>query len=213
MPDLSNEKKHLSQFKYIIGVDEVGRGPWAGPVVACASIVPIDTPIPEGINDSKKLTDKKRKVFSDFLTNYIDYEIAEVSPQQIDDLNILQATFLAMKNAVEGLITKLSINQEDVFILVDGNKLPPFDTFKNAECIIKGDSISTTIACSSIIAKVYRDNLMTQYAKEFPYYGWENNSGYGTKKHQEGLSEHGICSLHRRSFKPIAKIINDSEVK
>lgn len=211
MPDLSHELKHANNFKYIIGVDEVGRGPWAGPVVACACILPENIIIPDGITDSKKLTDKKRQAFSEFLVKNIPYQIAEVSSQDIDELNILQATFVAMNKAVSGLVEQLGINENEFYVLVDGNKIPPFETFKNAESIVKGDSISTTIACSSIIAKVYRDNLMTKLAEEFPFYGWESNAGYGTKKHQEGLAEHGICHLHRLSFKPIAKIVNEQK--
>jgi ribonuclease HII len=209
MPDLSHEKKH-SNYKYIIGVDEVGRGPWAGPVVACASIILDETKIPSTVADSKKLTDKKRQEISKVLVKEIPYALGIVQADEIDKINILQSTFLAMQKSVEGLVTSLNLKPNEYFVLVDGNKVPPFACFKNAECIIKGDDKSLTIAASSIIAKVYRDNLMAQYAIQYPFYAWEKNAGYGTKAHQEGLALNGITSLHRKSFKPIAKIISNN---
>ena len=210
MPDLSYEKKH-SNYKYVIGIDEVGRGPWAGPVVACASVILENSDLPSEITDSKKLTDKKRKVINEVLIEKVPYHLGIVDAPTIDELNILQATFLAMYKALEGLKQKLNIADDEYYVLVDGNKIPPFEAFKNAECIVKGDSASLTIATSSILAKVYRDELMAEYAETFPYYAWEKNAGYGTKAHQEGLAEHGITNLHRKSFKPIAKIIAELE--
>jgi ribonuclease HII len=210
MPDLSYEKQH-SNFKYVIGIDEVGRGPWAGPVVACASVILENSDLPSEITDSKKLTDKKRKVINEVLIEKVPYHLGIVDAPTIDELNILQATFLAMYKALEGLKQKLNIADDEYYVLVDGNKIPPFEAFKNAECIVKGDSASLTIAASSILAKVYRDELMAEYAETFPYYAWEKNAGYGTKAHQEGLAEHGITDLHRKSFKPIAKIIAELE--
>lgn len=210
MPDLSYEKQH-SNFKYVIGIDEVGRGPWAGPVVACASVILENSDLPSEITDSKKLTDKKRKVINEVLIEKVPYHLGIVDAPTIDELNILQATFLAMYKALEGLKQKLNITDDEYYVLVDGNKIPPFEAFKNAECIVKGDSASLTIAASSILAKVYRDELMAEYAETFPYYAWEKNAGYGTKAHQEGLAEHGITDLHRKSFKPIAKIIAELE--
>jgi ribonuclease HII len=210
MPDLSYEKQH-SNFKYVIGIDEVGRGPWAGPVVACASVILENSDLPSEITDSKKLTDKKRKVINEVLIEKVPYHLGIVDAPTIDELNILQATFLAMYKALEGLKQKLNIADDEYYVLVDGNKIPPFEAFKNAECIVKGDSASLTIAASSILAKVYRDELMAEYAETFPYYAWEKNAGYGTKAHQEGLAEHGITNLHRKSFKPIAKIIAELE--
>ncbi|HAG52821.1 MAG TPA: ribonuclease HII [Alphaproteobacteria bacterium] len=209
MPDLSYEQKH-NNYKYVIGVDEVGRGPWAGPVVACACVILKGTELPDTITDSKKLTDKKRQVLSKILIEKTPYCLGSVEAEQIDELNILQATFVAMKKAVEGLAEKLGISADEYFVLVDGNKIPPFEAFKNAESIVKGDSISLTIAAGSIIAKVYRDNLMAEYAEQFPYYAWERNAGYGTKAHQEGLKEHGVTHLHRKSFKPIAALLNQN---
>lgn len=208
MPDMSNEQNY-SNYKYVIGVDEVGRGPWAGPVVACAAVIIDEAKIPGAVTDSKKLTDKKRQIISKVLVNETPYALGIIQAPEIDKLNILQATFVAMKNAVEDLAKQLNITNDEYFVLVDGNKIPPFEAFKNSEAIVKGDSISLTIAASSIIAKVYRDNLMADYAKQYPYYAWERNAGYGTKAHQEGLAEHGITDLHRKSFKPIAKIINE----
>lgn len=206
MPDFSHEQQYKN-FKYVIGIDEVGRGPWAGPVVACACIIPDDIILPNSITDSKKLTDKKRQELSKFLVKNTAFCIGSVNAQTIDEVNILQATYLAMYKAVEGLKQKLNINDDDYFVLVDGNKIPPFESFKNATAIVKGDSISLSIASASIIAKVYRDELMKDLSTQFPYYGWDTNAGYGTKTHQEGLNKYGICQHHRKSFKPIAKII------
>ena len=192
MDKLIYERKHLSEGKkYIAGVDEVGRGPLAGPVVCASVIMPLDDII-EGIDDSKKLSEKKReKLFEIIKEKAICYHIEEISEQEIDEINILNAVKKCMTLAVE----KLSIKPD--ITLVDGNdtNLPI-----NAEYIVKGDSKSYTIGCASILAKVFRDNLMTEYAKEFPEYGLEKHKGYGTKAHIEKIKEIGPCKLHRRTF-------------
>ncbi len=192
MDKLIYERKHLEDGKkYIAGVDEVGRGPLAGPVVCASVIMPLDDII-EGIDDSKKISEKKReKLFEVIKEKAISYSICEVSQEEIDQINILNAVKKCMTMAVETLSVKPDIT------LVDG-----VDTNLNinAEYIVKGDSKSYTIGCASILAKVYRDNLMKEYAKEYPEYGFEKHKGYGTKVHIEKIKEIGPCKLHRRTF-------------
>ncbi len=192
MDKLEYERKHLNQgAKLVAGVDEVGRGPLAGPVVCCAVIMPTDELI-EGVDDSKKLTEKRRKQLAEQIKQRaISYCIAEVSQEEIDEINILNAVKKCMVKAVEGLGVKPDIT------LVDGN-----DTGLgiNAEYVVKGDSKSYTIGCASILAKVYRDDLMTEYAKEFSQYGFEKHKGYGTKTHIDTIKEIGPCRLHRKTF-------------
>ena len=190
--NLEYERKHLQNgLKFIAGVDEVGRGPLAGPVVCCAIIMPLDDII-DGVTDSKKLSEKKREMLSEIIKEKaIACNIVEVSETQIDQLNILNAVKKCMTDAVNGLSVKPDIT------LVDGvdTHLPI-----NAEYLVKGDLKSYTIGCASIVAKVYRDNLMTEFAKEFPEYGFEKHKGYGTKTHIEKIKEIGPCRLHRKTF-------------
>ncbi len=178
--------------KYICGVDEVGRGPLAGPVVCAAVIMPLDELI-EGVDDSKKLSAKKREVLSENIINKaVAYRICRVEPQIIDQINILQATRLCMKNAVEGL----EIAPD--FVLTDGNMT--LDITIPQRSIIKGDALSYSIGAASIIAKVYRDKLMADYAKEYPQYGFESNVGYGSQAHIKAIEQFGLTPIHRRSF-------------
>ena len=188
----------------VVGVDEAGRGPWAGPVVAGAVIIKdrnLSDLLLKGLDDSKKLSAVKRdKLYEELFVAQSEGKlivgIGEASAKEIDEHNILQATFLAMKRAVDklGIVPDMAI--------VDGNQMP-----KNFPCkcrtVIKGDARSMSIAAASIAAKVYRDRLMCDLAKKYPYYGFEKNAGYGTALHQKGLAEHGICEEHRRSYKPI----------
>ena len=192
IPKLEYENKHLNLgCRYIAGVDEVGRGPLAGPVV-CASVIMDLSNIIEGIDDSKKLSEKKRELlFDKIIENAVAYSICEISPEEIDEINILQATKKCMKNAILGLKTKPSI------VLIDAVNL---DIDIPCESIIKGDLKSYTIGAASILAKVYRDRLMKKYGEEFPEYGFERNSGYGTKEHIEKIKEIGPCSIHRKTF-------------
>jgi len=182
----------------IAGVDEVGRGPWAGPVTACAVILAPDN-IPNGLNDSKKLTTKRREDLFDQIMDTAQVSCIHVSVEEIDRINILQATFRAMERAVAGL-------PKPDHILIDGNKIPP-NLPSPASAIIKGDGKSVSIAAASIIAKVTRDRLMLDLSNLHPGYGWETNAGYGTKMHQSGLLNHGVTPHHRRSFKPIHNIL------
>lgn len=192
MDKLSLENKHIQNgCKYVAGVDEVGRGPLAGPVVCCAVIMPLNDVI-EGVDDSKKLSEKKREQIAELIKQKaLSYCIFEVSQEEIDQINILQAVRKCMFSAVNGLSIKPDIT------LVDGvdTNLPI-----NAEYVVKGDSKSYTIGCASILAKVYRDNLMKECAKEFPEYGFEKHKGYGTKTHIEKIKEIGPCKLHRKTF-------------
>ncbi len=195
------------QFDYpVCGIDEVGRGPLCGPVVAaCVYIKPenYDAPEWQHITDSKKITAKKREILFKFICDSSIYGIAEISPQEIDRLNIHHATLLAMRNAYEQISCKLP---ENILALVDG-KFPPVLPCK-IQTVIKGDSLSLSIGTASIIAKVYRDRLMKKYHEEFPYYGWDTNSGYGTKTHKEGLEKYGLTPHHRLSFAPCASLVN-----
>ena len=183
----------------IIGVDEVGRGPIAGPVISAAIILNKEK-IPEGINDSKKLSKKKREVINEELISQHSFAIGIASVEEIDKINILQASLLAMKRAV------LNLNIKPQTILVDGNKLP--DLEYNMYPIIKGDSKSISIAAASIIAKVYRDKLMQDLSLQYPGYYWEKNSGYGTKQHLLALNNLGVTPIHRKSFAPIYNMLN-----
>ena len=194
-----NQEKEVS--KYIIGIDEVGRGPLAGPVVSAAVRLSKNFNITE-LNDSKKLSKSKREEVYNLIINKCEYQLGISNVEEIDKLNILQATFLSMRRAINKF--KLPSNYK---ILVDGPW--SFDKAnKNILPKIKGDSIYPSIAAASIIAKVYRDNLMLNLSKEYSNYLWERNSGYGTKKHIQAIKLHGITKHHRKSFAPIHKILS-----
>ena len=187
------ERRYAEQgYSCICGVDEAGRGPLAGPVYAAAVILPLGARI-DGLNDSKKLTDAKRRaLFPEICETAIAYGIGTATAQEIDEINILQATFLAMKRA----IAQLSVAPDQ--LLVDGNRLTDFGI--SAEAIVKGDSRSANIAAASILAKVSRDTLMEKLAEEYPQYGFEIHKGYGTKAHYAALAQYGACPIHRRTF-------------
>lgn len=179
-------------YEYICGIDEAGRGPLCGPVVAAAVILKKDDHI-EGVNDSKKLTEKKREVlFEEIKERAVAYSVGIVDEQTIDEINILEATRLAMKKAVEGLQVKAE------YALVDAEKKVPIDIPYTP--IVKGDSLSESIAAASIIAKVTRDHMIMELDKEYPEYNFAKNKGYGTKEHMEAIKTHGLCKIHRRSF-------------
>jgi len=199
-PNFELEQAALSRDAFrIAGVDEVGRGPLCGPVTAAAVILNPDD-IPEGLNDSKKMTAKKRDALYDEILAKADCCIAHATVQEIDEINILRASHLAMTRAIAGL-TKAPDH-----ILIDGNMIPRGLT-TSAQAVVKGDGRSLSIAAASIIAKVTRDRIMGDLAIEFPGYGWEKNAGYGTKQHLEALRALGVTPHHRRSFKPIHNIL------
>lgn len=197
IPDFSYEDQYQGP---VCGVDEVGRGPLAGPVVAAAVTIdrsrfPVD--VLKLINDSKKLTLSKRLFLFNEIYKYADVSVAECTVEEIDSINILQASLLAMKKAVETLENK------PVAALIDGNKAPKLACF--AQTIVKGDAKSLSIAAASIVAKHYRDELMKKLAAAHPHYGWERNAGYGTAAHLKAIEIHGITPHHRRSFAPISE--------
>lgn len=193
MDKLSYENAlHARGYRYVCGVDEVGRGPLAGPVVCAAVIMPEGEPI-EGVDDSKKLSDKKRRALSDLIRQRaVAWAICAVQPQVIDEINILQATRLCMKNAVESL----SVRPD--FVLTDGNMTLDIDI--EQQSIVKGDANCYCIGAASIIAKVERDALMVAYAGVYPGYGFERNAGYGTAEHIAAIEKMGLTPIHRRSF-------------
>lgn len=206
---------HFKNFQNIIGCDEVGRGPLAGPVVGCAVKVSVDAYLhlsDLGLDDSKKLTEKKREKiiselnielipFKNFNHKYFEYCLWEHSPSEIDDMNILQASLSAMKNATQTLKPKNSDK-----ILIDGNKVFEIKDM-HIDCVIKGDSKSRVISLASIIAKVYRDHLMKTYGVKYPGYGLENHAGYPTKAHKEAIMNLGVTPIHRKTFKGVKEFI------
>ena len=197
--DLTLEKARGWPSARVFGVDEAGRGPWAGPVTAAAICLPSDFDL--NVDDSKKLSEKKRDALFEELTG-LPHGIGAASVEEIDALNILQATFLAMRRAVDGLAAEIGA---PACVLVDGNRLPdwPYD----AQAVIGGDGLSPSIAAASILAKVTRDRDMAALDAAFPGYGWASNKGYGAKAHKEGLEKLGVTPHHRKSYAPIAKIL------
>lgn len=194
MPDYLYEKQFSEQgYNLICGVDEAGRGPLAGPVFAAAVILPIDCEI-EGLNDSKKLSEKKRELLFDVIKEKaIAYSIASASVDEIEEVNILKATFLAMNRAISGL------NIKSDFAIIDGNRVPDNIAVECAT-LVKGDSKSMSVAAASVLAKVSRDRLLIEYDEKFPEYNFKKHKGYGTKEHYEAIAKHGICEVHRKSF-------------
>lgn len=192
-PDTCRAELRLKQegYQHICGVDEVGRGPLAGPVYACALILPEER-IPQGIKDSKRISEKKRERLADEIMAVADYGIGVVEPKIIDEINILEATKRAMHDAV------LALEQEVDFVLVDAVNIPDLDIPQKA--LVKGDDRSVTIAAASIVAKVLRDRLMRHYDEIYPGYGFAQHKGYGTKAHREAILERGPCPIHRMSF-------------
>ena len=193
MLDYSFDASHKSEdIKIICGVDEAGRGPLAGPVVAAACVLP-DGLIIEGLDDSKKLTEKKReKIFEIILEKALDYSIASASVEEIEEINILNAAMLAMKRAIDGLELKPDL------ALIDGNTSRGFTV--PTKTVVHGDAISQSIAAASILAKVTRDRLCYEYDKEYPEYGFAKHKGYGTKLHTDAIKQYGVTPIHRPSF-------------
>lgn len=184
----------------VAGIDEAGRGPWAGPVVAAAVILD-KSRLPVGIHDSKKLSKAKRELLYDIIMAEAQVGVGLSSVAEIDEYNILGATKRAMRRAYDAL------NGLPDIVLIDGNRLP--DIPCKMEAVIGGDALCVSIAAASIIAKVTRDRMMDALAKEFPHYGWERNAGYGTRSHQEGLALFGVTPHHRTSFAPIRKLLTE----
>lgn len=190
----------LKDYRLIAGADEAGRGPLVGCVVAAAVILDKEKPIP-GLNDSKKLTAKKREQLAkQIMQDALAWSVSSVEPQVIDEINILQASLLAMKQAIE------SLSVEPDFALIDGNKLP--DLSCDAEAIVKGDARVSAIAAASILAKVERDQQMQELHSEYPQYEFDRHKGYPTKVHMALLQEHGPCPQHRKSFGPVKRLLD-----
>ena len=190
------EQAQVSGYAFIAGVDEVGRGCLAGPVVAGACILDISRPLPKGLNDSKKLTAKMREEIAEELKEFaVAYHIGQVEADEIDRINILEATKKAMLLAIAGLKPAAD------FLLIDALQLKQSPLPQKA--IINGDSISASIAAASIIAKTYRDNLMVEYDREFPEYGFAGHKGYGAATHFAAIRKHGVCPLHRKTFRGV----------
>lgn len=199
-PDFSLETAaHHAGFTRIAGIDEVGRGPLAGPVVAAAVILDPQN-IPDGLNDSKKLTAKRRDALAQQIMAQAEVGVGQASVAEIDALNILRATHLAMERALAALPTRPD------HLLIDGNQLPKALTI-SAQAVVKGDARALSIAAASIVAKTTRDTLMWDLAQHFPGYGWEANAGYPTKSHLNALRNLGVTPHHRRSFKPAHNIL------
>lgn len=186
-------------YKFIAGVDEAGRGPLAGPVYAAAVILPEDARL-DGINDSKKLSPKKRdELFEKIIKIAISYSIFAVDEKEIDEINILNATYKAMNGAIENL----SVSPD--YVLIDGNSIKGIK--KPYQTVVKGDAKSISIAAASILAKVARDRYIVDIAKKYPDYGFEKHKGYGTKEHTDAILKYGVCDIHRRTF--LKKLLGD----
>jgi len=199
-PDDSLEQEILGQgYTRIAGVDEVGRGPLAGPVTAAAVILDSGA-IPAGLNDSKKLSAKAREALAEILHAQAEVSIAHASVQEIDEINILRASHLAMERAVAAL------NPPPDYLLIDGNLIPR-GLMIPAQAVVKGDARSVSIAAASIVAKICRDHIMVDLAQQHPGYGWETNMGYPSKCHKEALQNLGVTPHHRHSFKPVHNIL------
>ena len=194
MPDYTFEKTARDEgFLTVCGVDEAGRGPLAGPVCAAAVILP-DGLVIDGLNDSKKLSEKQReRLYDEIVSSAVSWSVAFADVEEIEEYNILEATFIAMNRAIDGLSVKPDM------ALIDGNRAPRGAKLP-CRTVIKGDSLSCSIAAASVIAKVTRDRLMTEYAKEYPQYGFEKHKGYGTAAHYRAVDESGLCPIHRPSF-------------
>ena len=199
-PDFTFEQSAIDAGHTLIaGVDEVGRGPLCGPVTAAAVILDPQN-IPAGLNDSKKLTAKRREVLYDLLLECATVSVAHATVAEIDELNILRASHLAMERAVAGL------PKTPDHVLIDGNLIPKGLTI-SAQAVVKGDGKSVSIAAASIMAKTVRDRIMVDLAQQYPGYGWEKNAGYPTAVHLESLQKLGVTPHHRRSFKPVYKML------
>ncbi|WP_428623964.1 ribonuclease HII [Sedimenticola sp.] len=187
----------MQPHSWVAGIDEAGRGPLAGPVVAAAVILPAEYSLP-GLNDSKKLTEKRREKLEPLIQEQaVSWAIGRAEPQEIDQLNILQATLLAMRRAYEGLSRKPD------FILVDGNQWPQIDC--PGRTVVGGDTLEPSISAASVLAKVARDREMLALHDVYPQYGFDRHKGYPTKTHLEAISAHGVTPTHRRSFGPVRK--------
>lgn len=208
MEDLYRYENELyeNNINYIGGVDEVGRGPLIGDVVTACVVLPRDFKL-DGLTDSKKLTEKKREIFYDYIVNNcVAYSIGKCSPEEIDKYNILEATKIAMKRAIDGVNKKLKLE----YVLIDGNM--KFDMDIPYMSIVKGDSKSISIAAASVVAKVTRDRALVELDKKYPMYGFKNHKGYPTKSHLEAIEKYGLIDGYRKTYGPVKKYIEKENV-
>lgn len=203
MPDFAYElEAGAGHGSIVFGIDEVGRGPLAGPVIAAAVWIPpalFEAPILAPVTDSKKLSPARRELIDTDLRTHVSFALGVAEVEEIDRINILQATFAAMERAVESLVEQLG--EAPALCLIDGNRIPKIA--HPARALVKGDFLSVSIAAASIIAKVERDRLMARLSESHPGYGWERNAGYGTAQHLAGIAAYGVTPHHRRSFRPV----------
>lgn len=204
MDNWKYEKELFNEgYNIIAGVDEVGRGPLIGPVVTACVVLPKNFKL-EGLTDSKKISEKKREVFYEYIiNNCVAYSVGECSPEEIDKNNILEATKIAMKRAIDKVNKKINLD----YILIDGNM--KFDFDYKYKSIVKGDSKSISISAASIIAKVTRDRMLIELDKKYPMYGFKNHKGYPTKKHLDAIKNYGLIDGYRMSYGPIKEVINE----
>ena len=203
MDNWKYEKELLNDgIKIIGGVDEVGRGPLVGPVVAACVVLPLDFKL-DGLTDSKKISEKKREEYYEYIiNNCVAYGIGECSPKEIDELNILEATKVAMKRAIDKVNKQIKID----YLLIDGNM--KFDFEYRYKSIVKGDYYSISISAASVIAKVYRDRMLIELDKKYPMYGYKSHKGYPTKKHLEAIKKYGLIDGYRLTYGPIKEVLN-----
>lgn len=207
--DLYKYEKELwnKNIEYVGGVDEVGRGPLVGPVVTACVVLPHDFKL-EGLTDSKKLTEKKREEYYDYIINHCTaYAIGECSPEEIDKYNILEATKIAMMRAINDVNKQLNLE----YVLIDGNM--KFDLDLPYQSIVKGDAKSISIAAASVVAKVTRDRMLIELDKKYPMYGYKDHKGYPTKKHIEAIYKYGLIEGYRKTFKPVCDIVEKELAK
>ena len=203
MDNWKYEKELLNDgIKIIGGVDEVGRGPLVGPVVAACVVLPLDFKL-DGLTDSKKISEKKREEYYEYIiNNCVAYGIGECSPKEIDELNILEATKVAMKRAIDKVNKQIKID----YLLIDGNM--KFDFEYRYKSIVKGDYYSISISAASVIAKVYRDRMLIELDKKYPMYGYKSHKGYPTKKHLEAIKKYGLIDGYRLTYEPVKEVLN-----
>ena len=204
MDNWKYEKELFNEgYNIIAGVDEVGRGPLIGPVVTACVVLPKNFKL-EGLTDSKKISEKKRELFYEYIiNNCVAYSVGECSPEEIDKYNILEATKIAMKRAIDKVNKKINLD----YVLIDGNM--KFDFDYKYKSIVKGDSKSISISAASIIAKVTRDRMLIELDKKYPMYGFKNHKGYPTKKHLDAIKKYGLIDGYRMSYGPIKEVINE----
>ena len=204
MDNWKYEKELFNEgYNIIAGVDEVGRGPLIGPVVTACVVLPKDFKL-EGLTDSKKISEKKRELFYEYIiNNCVAYSVGECSPEEIDKYNILEATKIAMKRAIDKVNKKINLD----YVLIDGNM--KFDFDYKYKSIVKGDSKSISISAASIVAKVTRDRMLIELDKKYPMYGFKNHKGYPTKKHLDAIKKYGLIDGYRMSYGPIKEVINE----